>query len=154
MRKISECKSLHVPETKNLRVALPRDGAEDFNGNRSLIAVNSRTLRTQLDAARSPRGLAVYPPEVGFHPIKRKCQLMPFIQFAKNFWVSSEPAEWWAYIRMLTGAKRQKSMGLLPKKIPREEQCVRRALGQSPHKVGIPFRAERDVDPHLPPLFH
>jgi len=51
-------------------------------------------------------------------------------------------------------AKRQKSIGLLAEKIPGEEQDVRGALGQSPHKVGIPFRAERDVDPHLPSLFH
>jgi hypothetical protein len=96
----------------------------------------------------------VYPPEVGFHPIKRKCQLMPFMKFEKNIGTSPEPAGGGLNLDAKGPAKRQKSMWLLPEKIPGEEQYIRRALGQSPHKVGIPFRAERDVDPHLPSLFH
>src|SRR6266852_5879055 len=41
---------------------------------------------------------------------------------------------------------------LFSKQIPSNEQCVGRAFGQASHKVGIPFRAERDVNPHPPSL--
>src|SRR4029077_13552092 len=37
-----------------------------------------RTLRSQLDASTSPRGLAVNPSQVGFHHIKREFRPIPF----------------------------------------------------------------------------
>ena len=40
------------------------------------------------------------------------------------------------------------------KEVLRQEQHIRRALGQPPHKVGIPLGAEWDVDTHAPAIFH
>jgi len=43
---------------------------------------------------------------------------------------------------------------LLAKEVFRQEQHIRWALCQTPHKVGIPLGAERDVDAHAPAVFH
>jgi len=73
---------------KNLRVALPRDDAEDFIRKPSLNVFElrePRTLRARLDSSTSPRGLALNPIQAGFHPRERHRAANPFSQNKKNF---------------------------------------------------------------------
>src|SRR5260370_17122076 len=43
---------------------------------------------------------------------------------------------------------------LRPKQIARNKQHISRALAQPPHEVGIPFRAEGNVNPKPQPAAH
>ncbi len=76
-----------TPKTKNLRVVLPRDDAEDLKWKPGVSMQNRReprTLCTRLDASTSPRGQAVNPSQAGFHFIKRECPPIPFAPGRKS----------------------------------------------------------------------
>ena len=75
------------PQTKNLRVVLPRDDAEDLSGNRGRDAAALRAtwpfvLNWTQHITRG--GQAVNPIRDGFHLIKRKRPPIPFTPGRKN----------------------------------------------------------------------
>jgi hypothetical protein len=95
-------------------------------------------------------GLALNPSQVGFHLIKRERPPIPFTPEGKNPILSSrEPLT-----TCLTCAIVFASQDLPTKEVLRQEQHIRRALRQPPHKVRIPLGAEWDINSHAPAVFH
>src|ERR1700687_794491 len=107
--------------------------------------------RTRLDASTSPRGagcvsnpswLPPHKTKMAAHSLRareEKMQFSPPVSLSRPCLACS---------MLLT------PHDLLTKKVLRQEQHIGWALCQTPHKIGIPLGAERDVDPYAPAIFH
>jgi hypothetical protein len=109
-----------------------------------------RTLRSQLDASTSPRGAGCESKPSWLPPHKTRMAANSLQAREKNAILSTRES----LTIGLTCSILLTSQGLLTQQILRQEQHIRRTLCQSPHKVGIPLGAERDVDARAPALFH
>src|SRR6266853_1863142 len=105
-----------------------------------------RTLVPSWKQAHRRGGLAVNPSQVGFHLIKREFTPIPFTPGREK----CDSLQRRASDTCIACSIRLTSQGLSTKEVLRQEQHIGRALCQTPHKVGIPLSAERDVDAHAP----
>src|ERR1700676_4736057 len=141
-----------------------------------------RTLRSQLDASTSPRGAGCESKPSWLPPHKTRMAANSLqagrkkLEFFENrtppcllVYTESQVAATIGGRRAALGfdsrggcppvtldgrGARPHTSDLPTKEVLRQEHHIRRALCQTPHKVGIPLGAERDVNAHTPAVFH